>query len=476
MKKKIICFLFLVTLCLSYASKPVNANDEDASTDNPSFYEVSRDEYKNMKDVPMGGELNENNPVTNKDPNSIIDHAISQNNKATKASGPYWKIVDGIKTFYDANDTMVFQQGSQMLIDVSKHNGEINWEKVKAAGIDGAIIRVGYGYLGEDEQFQRNVSECNRLKIPYGIYLYSYAYDSNFAYNEANGTAEMLSKVKLNLSYPIFYDIERFSSWQDSNGQTRSAPTKVADYEKIINTYIDRMSELGYEGKVHVYSYRSYLQTVLNSSKILNHVSWVAAYTQTLGFTNNYYNGPSGWQYTSSGAVNGVPSTNVDLNCFSSKYKLENSTSLSDTLITQLAASGLKSEEGYISGFTVNETIKNATAKLKSLGSISWFSNFSIPVANSDTVSTDQKMILNTTDENGNSNRYTFSVVIRGDNNGDGKISALDYVILRNYLEKRTTLSGAFEKAADTNKDGEINELDYEMIRNQLDGKSDIEQ
>ncbi len=54
------------------------------------------------------------------------------------------------------------------------------------------IIRVGYGYLMEDKYFQYNVSECNRLGIPYGIYLYSYAYDANFAYEEANGTDEML--------------------------------------------------------------------------------------------------------------------------------------------------------------------------------------------------------------------------------------------------------------------------------------------
>ena len=54
------------------------------------------------------------------------------------------------------------------------------------------FIRVGYGYLMEDKYFQYNVSECNHLGIPYGVYLYRYAYDVNFAFEEANETDEML--------------------------------------------------------------------------------------------------------------------------------------------------------------------------------------------------------------------------------------------------------------------------------------------
>lgn len=124
-----------------------------------------------------------------------------------RASAPYWKEENGVKSFYNGYGQLMYHVGTKKVIDVSEHNEKIDWEKVKADGVDGAIIRVGWGYLGEDEYFRRNVSECNRLGIPYGIYLYSYAYDANFAYAEANGTAEMLSKVSLNLSYPIYYDI-----------------------------------------------------------------------------------------------------------------------------------------------------------------------------------------------------------------------------------------------------------------------------
>ena len=135
----------------------------------------------------------------------------------------------------------MYHQGTQKVIDVSEHNGKIDWEKVKQSGIDGAILRVGYGNRMEDKYFKRNIEECNRLGIPYGIYLYSYAYDENFAYAEAEGTVEMLSKYHVNLSYPIFYDIEAFDSWNDG-GVTRRHPTTVAEYEKVIGTYLDYMN------------------------------------------------------------------------------------------------------------------------------------------------------------------------------------------------------------------------------------------
>ena len=65
-----------------------------------------------------------------------------------------------------------------MLIDVSKHQGIIDWDKVKKFGIEGAIIRCGFGSnktVNDDSQFKRNIEECIRLDIPCGVYLYSYA-------------------------------------------------------------------------------------------------------------------------------------------------------------------------------------------------------------------------------------------------------------------------------------------------------------
>ena len=152
-------------------------------------------------------------------------------------TSPYWDLAAGNKMFYDANGVLMFNGPSKMILDVSSWQGKINWDKVKASGIDGVILRVGRGYLGEDSQFNRNLSECNRLKNPYGIYLYSYAYDANFSYAETEGTAQIFSSLDLsNLKYPIYYDIENFDSWEDDNGDIRRPPTSVSGYEQIITT------------------------------------------------------------------------------------------------------------------------------------------------------------------------------------------------------------------------------------------------
>lgn len=393
--------------------------------------------------------------------------------RSARASAPYWKNDDGAKSFYDAQGTLMYRHGSKMVIDVSEHNGNINWEKVKAAGIDGAIIRVGYGYLGEDKYFQRNVRECNRLGIPYGIYLYSYAYDKNFAYGEAEGTAEMLKKVSLNLSYPIYYDIEAFDSWND-NGTTREHPNTVQEYEGIIATYIERMSALGYGGKVHVYSYRSYLQNQLNSPRILPYVSWIAAYTQTLGFDNTYYNGEEGWQYTSSGKVDGI-SGRVDLNCFSNQfYNTALSTSIPSNMQAALQKSGAKFSNGYLSGMKLGTDLTSLANNLSSVGAVTCF-NKNGGIVNGGRIATGQKITV-TTNTNGTTATYTVVVVVRGDVNGDGKISALDYVKVRNKLDGKKSLLYYEAQGADVNSDGKISALDYVKIRNQLDGKSTIVQ
>ena len=95
-------------------------------------------------------------------------------------------------------------------IDVSEHNGTINWQSVKDAGIDFAILRVGFagdtsgGRL--DNYFKRNVSECERLGIPYGVYLYSYARNEDEAQAEAR---LMLSALKGHSpTLPVYYDLE----------------------------------------------------------------------------------------------------------------------------------------------------------------------------------------------------------------------------------------------------------------------------
>ena len=95
-----------------------------------------------------------------------------------------------------------------MIIDVSEHNGALNWENLKTQ-IEGAIIRCGYGSniaAQDDKYWARNVSECERLGIPYGVYLYSYAGTEAGARSEAEHVLRLISGHKPTL--PIFYDLE----------------------------------------------------------------------------------------------------------------------------------------------------------------------------------------------------------------------------------------------------------------------------
>ena len=92
-------------------------------------------------------------------------------------------------------------------IDVSEHQGRINWEKVREH-IDFAIIRLGYGQNTLDAQAKHNISECNRLGIPYGVYWFSYAYNVERAKNEARNALKRLEELGGKLDYPFWFDWE----------------------------------------------------------------------------------------------------------------------------------------------------------------------------------------------------------------------------------------------------------------------------
>ena len=127
--------------------------------------------------------------------------------------------------------------------------------------------------------------------------------DGCYAENEtdANQTIELLKKYNMNLSYPIYYDVE---NWEYVN-KTKRAPSDTGTWVKIINKYMATMRQAGYQN-VKVYSYRQLLQTRLNHPDILQHVNWVAAYTDALDWTNPHYSGEKGWQYTSSEYLKGI--------------------------------------------------------------------------------------------------------------------------------------------------------------------------
>lgn len=138
-----------------------------------------------------------------------------------------------------------------------------------------------------------------------------------------------------------------------------------------------------------------------------------------------------------------------------------------------LSALGVANTNNYLTGFVVGGNVESEIAKIRALDS-----NIQVIVKKADgtqvtnaTLATGMQMTITT---NGSTVNYT--IVIRGDVNGDGKLSAVDYVKVRNYLDGASSLSGAYLKSADTSGDGKTSALDYVKLRNHLDNKSAIVQ
>ena len=187
-------------------------------------------------------------------------------------------------------------------IDVSEHQGRIDWNAVKASGIDFAILRVGFGapsWGGRvDYQFNRNISECERLGIPYGVYIYSYAFDNQQAADEASMVINCLSGHNPRL--PVYYDLE------DNSIIANGRQTGIASRAQV---FCNRISVAGYEPGI--YANLNWFNNILTDSvfKSSSWDHWIAQYNSQCDYTGNY----SFWQYKSNGKVPGI-NGNVDMN------------------------------------------------------------------------------------------------------------------------------------------------------------------
>lgn len=188
-------------------------------------------------------------------------------------------------------------------IDVSAHQGNINWDAVKASGIDFAIIRISYGQNSVDSKAIRNIEECIRVGMPFGVYVYSYALNVNNAMNEANLVIKTLAPYKNKIKFPVIIDMEDADGYKTRNGMP-SNETLIDICEKECLMF----EEAGYYAAI--YASKSWFDTKLNSSRLNRFDKWIAWWNKGASFDKNIY---GLWQYTSSGSVNGI-SGNVDMN------------------------------------------------------------------------------------------------------------------------------------------------------------------
>lgn len=189
-------------------------------------------------------------------------------------------------------------------IDVSKWNGEIDWDKVKEAGVEYAIIRLGYrgsstGALVEDPYFEKNIRGAIASDIPVGVYFFTQAVNEVEAVEEASMAIKLCSDYKLD--YPIFIDTE------GAGGNGRADQLGAAERTLVCRAFCSTIKNAGY--KAGVYASRNWLNNNLISDKLEQDVIWLAEYRETPLYQGYYQM----WQYSSNGKVAGIEGR-VDIN------------------------------------------------------------------------------------------------------------------------------------------------------------------
>lgn len=207
-----------------------------------------------------------------------------------------WQNIDGLQYYFDGNGKL----SSCTMIDVSKHNGDIDWNAVKAAGVDYAIIRVGYrGYgtarLVQDACFDQNMRGAINAGIRVGAYIVTQAVNTEEAVEEASFIVEKCREY--NVTLPLAIDVE----WT-TNRDGRADYISVSTRTDVINAFARTVMNSGYAAMAYAnkdwFENKIYSGNLFSSCKI-----WLAQYRNT---EYTYGGRVNMWQYTSKGRVDGI--------------------------------------------------------------------------------------------------------------------------------------------------------------------------
>ena len=245
----------------------------------------------------------------------ISDEARSVSGLETDADDPYGSpeereypndsVIQGIDVIGDdsvipgmgAFDELVGSGVTYQGIDVSRHQGYIDWQQVKNAGIDFAIIRCGYGRntaSQDDVRWEYNASSCESLGIPYGVYLYSHADNTSEIDGEVQHVLRLLKGHKPTL--PVYIDIE----------ENRQFALGGAVLSGFAERFCSQIKKAGY--KSGLYTSTSHWNAYFGAfAELPSYYHWVAQYNTSCTYSGRYET----WQYSNTGRVSGI-SGNVD--------------------------------------------------------------------------------------------------------------------------------------------------------------------
>lgn len=201
-------------------------------------------------------------------------------------------------------------------IDVSKHNGTIDWVKVKNDGIKFVIIRGGYGNSYVDPQFKVNIEGAIKNGIDVGVYWFSYATNESKAKEEALKCLEVLKPYKDNITYPVFYDFE-YDSVNYAKKQGISVTKNMAS--NMAKVFLKEIKNAGYIPGL--YTNLDFSKNYFTSEVLNTYDTWIAQYSSKCTYSSKY----TMWQYSEKGKVAGI-NGNADMNYCYKEYKKASTT------------------------------------------------------------------------------------------------------------------------------------------------------
>ena len=207
--------------------------------------------------------------------------------------------MDGGFLHYES-DTITSQVG----IDVSAHQQEIDWQRVADSGVQFAILRVGYrgyteGAIQEDTYFEQNLEGAIDAGLDVGVYFFSQAIDEQEAREEARFVLDKISGYLL--AFPVFFD------WEKIGSEARSDTMDLASLTIVTDTFCTEIRNAGYQTGLYFNQQLGYEELHLPS--LQTYTFWLAEYNDTPSFAYHF----DLWQYSASGTVDGIEG-DVDLN------------------------------------------------------------------------------------------------------------------------------------------------------------------
>lgn len=215
----------------------------------------------------------------------FVLNVVEKRKNTTTPNDSYIAFSDALKN-YKTDNTSVG-------IDVSKWQGDIDFKKVREAGAEFVMIRIGYqdGFDGDyimDPYFKKNIEEAKENNLQVGIYFYSYSNSIEESEKQAEWVIKNLKNYEIDL--PVVYDWEVWSSFNSIN-------VSLHKFNLMAETFLKKIEDSGYS--TMLYSSKNYLENIW---ELQNYKTWLAHYTNKTNYNGNYYM----WQMCSDGKIDGI--------------------------------------------------------------------------------------------------------------------------------------------------------------------------